>query len=159
MDWKVFLALGGWLLAISQFVFTFRETRHKNESELLEKTLGYFERGTQARSIAVSLVEGIWLKRNKNLDIVLPVLVSQAHFLLTDADDYAQERRNLVRILTLIEKIMPLITDNGFEKAEICEAIIDGVNSSKGVDLSKTSLRIWYKKFNNGCSDDFDQHT
>ncbi|WP_447965150.1 hypothetical protein [Nitrospira sp. Ecomares 2.1] len=65
MDWKLALAMGGWLLAFAQFSFTYKLTRKKNEDELLEKTLGYFERGTQARSIAISLVEGIWLKSQK----------------------------------------------------------------------------------------------
>ena len=67
MDWKLALAIAGWLLAFTQFFFTYRLTKKKNEDELLEKTLGYFERGTQARSIAISLIEGIWLKNKKNL--------------------------------------------------------------------------------------------
>ena len=55
MDWKVVLAFAGWLLAISQFIFNYREIRRKNDSELLEKTLGYFDKGSLSRSIAISL--------------------------------------------------------------------------------------------------------
>jgi hypothetical protein len=56
VDWKITLALAGWFFAITQFAFTYRETRNKNESELLEKTLNYFNQGAQARTIGISLV-------------------------------------------------------------------------------------------------------
>jgi hypothetical protein len=156
MDWKLALALGGWILAITQFFFTYRLSRKKNEHELLEKTLGYFERGTQARSIAISLVEGIWLKDKKNLDIILPILISQATFLLTEADEYAQEGRNLIRLLSLIEKSLPYAANIGNEIAEISEALMCGAQSNKGVDVSSATLKSWFAKFNNGDASVFE---
>ncbi len=148
MDWKLALAIGGWLLAFAQFSFTYRLTRKRNEDELLEKTLGYFERGTQARSIAISLVEGIWLKSKKNLDIILPVLIGQANFLMTEAEDYGQESRNLIRLLMLIEKCMPYATDVGIETAEISQALLSGAQSKMGVNVSNITLKYWYARFN-----------
>ncbi len=150
MDWKLALAFGGWVLAIGQFFFTYRETKRKNEVELLEKTLGYFERGTQARSIAISLVDGIWLKKKKYIGVILPVLISQVNFLLSEADEYAQESRNLIRLLTLVEKCLPMAIDVGSETAEISEAIINGALSEKGVTVSNQTLKLWHAKFHNG---------
>ena len=103
MDWKIALAIAGWVLAITQFMITHRETKNKNENDLLEKTLNSFGKGAQSRSIAISLVEGVWIKQNKNLDIILPVLISQAQFLLSATDNPDAEERNLIRILFLIE--------------------------------------------------------
>jgi len=159
MDWALVLAFGGWVFALIQFSLTHSQSKQKNESELLEKTLAYFERGTQARSIAISLVEGIWLKNRKNLDIILPVLIAQATFLLVEADDYAQESRNLIRLLALIEKCLPFAADVGNETAEISEALLSGARSEKGVSISTASMKLWYAKFNNGDKATFEAET
>lgn len=159
MDWKLKLAIGGWILAFAQFFFTYKQVKQKNESELLEKTLAYFERGTQARSIAISLVEGIWLKNRKNLDIILPVLISQSTFLLTEAEDYAQESRNLIRLLALIEKCLPYAANVLNETAEISEALLSGAQSEKGVNVSNQTLKLWYAKFNDGDKATFEAET
>jgi hypothetical protein len=152
MDWKIALAFAGWFFAITQFVFTYIETREKNESELLEKTLNYFNQGTQARTIGISLVEGIWCKRQKNLDIILPVLISQVLYLITEANDSAQDVRNVIRLLHLIEKTLPHANHYGNELAEISNALMWGAQdeSEGGVDVSNITLRSWFKKFNNG---------
>lgn len=147
MDWKIVVAIAGWLLAISQFAFTFREAKEKNEAELLEKTLHYFNQGTQARTIGISLVEGIWWKRKKNLDIILPVLISQVLYLVTEAEDTPQDNRNLIRLLHLIEKLLPYESKGSFELAEISEALMWGAQvEDKGV--SSASLRAWFKRLN-----------
>ena len=153
MDWKIVLALAGWFFAITQFVFTYKETRQKNEAELLEKTLNYFNQGAQARTIGISLVEGVWCKKKKNLDIILPVLISQVLFLLTEAEDSAQEQRNVFRLLHLIEQSLPHANRYGNELAEISEALMWGAQTETGVDINNGSLGHWYAKFNNGCKD------
>jgi hypothetical protein len=150
VDWKITLALAGWFFAITQFAFTYRETRNKNESELLEKTLNYFNQGAQARTIGISLVEGIWIKKQKNLDIILPVLVSQVLYLLTEVKDSAQESRNLFRLLSLIEIVLPHANSSTNELAEISEALMWGAQMEEGVGVSGVSLRSWFVKFNNG---------
>lgn len=150
MDWKILLALAGWGLAAVQFIFTHLETKNRNEAELLEKTLNYFGKGPQQRSIAISLVEGIWLKQRKNLDIILPVLISQATFLLTATDKPDAEERNLIRILYLIHKCLPFATNIGNETAEISEALLLGANLDTGVNLPNSALKHWFSKYNNG---------
>lgn len=150
MDWKIALAIAGWGLAITQFIFTHHEIKSKNENDLLEKTLNYFGKGAQSRTIAISLVEGIWLKQEKNLDIILPVLISQARFLLTAADNPNAEERNLIRILSLIEKCLPYANHVGYETAEISHALFDGALSDDGVNLTNGTLKLWFAKFNSG---------
>lgn len=149
------IAVSGWLLALAQFIFTHLENRKKNDAELLEKTLGYFERGTQARSIGISLVEGIWLKRKKNLDVIVPVLVSQITFLPKDAEDFAQESRNLFRLLFLLEKCLPYASNPANESAEVSDALLSAAVSPGKIKLPKTTLRLWWEKFNDGNSEIF----
>lgn len=153
MDWKIALAIAGWVLAITQFIFSFRETKLKNENELLEKTLNYFGKGAQSRAIAISLTEGVWIKQEKNLDIILPVLISQAHFLLTATDNPEPEERNLIRIFYLIEKCLPYASDVGSEKAEISHALFAGAQTETGVCLANGTLKHWFGKFNSGCTE------
>lgn len=150
MDWKIALAIAGWGLAIIQFTFTHRETKSKNEADLLEKTLNYFGKGPQQRAIAISLTEGIWLQQKKNLDIILPVLISQALFILTATDNPDPEERNLIRILFLIEKCLPYATNKGTESAEISEALFCGAQVDTGVNLGNSTLKHWFSKFNSG---------
>lgn len=156
MDLKDFVALSGWALALIQFAFTYRESKKKNEAELLEKTLSYFERGIQARSIAISLVEGIWVKRRRNLDVFAPVVVSQIIFLLTSAESFTQEQRNLIRLLYLAEKCIPYSLEPNHESAEISEALIESALNPGKLSLPKTTLRHWFAKFNAGETESFD---
>ena len=150
MDWKIALAIAGWLLAISQFLFTHRETKNKNENDLFEKTLNYFGKGAQSRAIAISLTEGVWLKQKKNLDIILPVLISQALFLLTATDNPEPEERNVIRILFLINKCLPFATDAFTERGEISQALIRGAQTNSGVNLPNSTLKHWFTTFNHG---------
>ena len=155
LDWKLFAAFTGWSFAAFQFILTYRESKDKNESDLLEKTLNYFNQGTQARIIGISLIDGIWWKRKKNLNIILPVLTSQILYLLTKASHSEQEARNVIRILHLIHKIIPY-TD-GYEIAEISEALMSGAMKKKsGVVMSNITLRLWYAKFTNGDLEGWD---
>lgn len=156
MDWKIALAIAGWGLAIIQFIFTHRETKNKNEADLLEKTLNYFGKGAQQRAIAISLTEGIWYKQKKNLDIILPVLISQAHFLLTATDNPEPEEWNLIRILFLIEKCLPYAADRFNETAEISNALFHGAQVETGVNLSNATLKHWFAKFNSGSTEMWD---
>ncbi|TXI30055.1 MAG: hypothetical protein E6Q60_02390 [Nitrosomonas oligotropha] len=158
-DWTLIIALGGWFFAILQFAFSHTENIRKNEADLLEKTLGYFVKGMLARSIAIGLVDGIWLQKKKFIDVILPVLISQANFLLTEAEDSDQEQRNLIRLLDLIYRCLPYARDRGTELAEISEALISGARSEKGVNLAKGTLRLWFEKLNNGGAEIFEAET
>lgn len=159
MEIAVILGIAGWVLALLQFVLSFRENKRKNEDELLEKTLGYFERGTVSRSMGISLVDGIWFQKKKHLDVIVPVLISQAEFLLTDADDFANERSNLIRLLYLIEKCLPYSADPKKESIEISNIILGAALSPPKIKYEKTALRHWFSKFNNGDTEMFDVET
>ena len=154
MEWKILLAVGGWIIALIQFILKYSETKDKNEAELLEKTLGYFERETQSRTIAISLTEGIWFKKKKNLDIILPVLISQITFLFTEATPSRQEERNLIRLLYLTQKCLPYAIDERNETIEIIETLLHAGCKQNGI-LPYSTIRIWYIKFG-GDSDFFD---
>jgi hypothetical protein len=57
VDWKITLAIAGWFFALTQFAFTYRETRSKNEAELLEKTLNFL-----TKVLKLELSELVWSK-------------------------------------------------------------------------------------------------
>ncbi|RYA23628.1 hypothetical protein CRU96_07050 [Malaciobacter halophilus] len=156
MEYAVIIGLLGWLLALIPFIINFRENKRKNDDMLLEKTLKYFERGTIARSMGISLVDAIWFQRKKHLDVIVPVLINQAQYLFTEADDYANERRNLIRLLFLIEKCLPYSVDSYNENIEITEIILSAATSPGKIILSDGTLKIWYSKFNNGNTELFD---
>jgi hypothetical protein len=102
------------------------------------------------------LVEGIWIKKQKNLDIVLPVLISQVLYLVTEVKDSAQESRNLIRLLHLIEVVLPHANGSTNELAEISEALMWGGQMEEGVGVSGVSLRSWFARFNNGDTEMWD---
>jgi hypothetical protein len=155
----ILIASGGWLLALIQFLMTHLEGKKRSDEALLERTLSCFERGTQARSIAISLVEGVWVKRNKYLDVITPVLVSQVIFLLNDAEDYGQESRNLIRLLYLLDKCLPHAVDPMNERCELSDALISAAVRPGKLVFPKQMLRHWFSKFNNGSTDMFDAET
>jgi hypothetical protein len=143
----IFISIAGWLFAVVQFILTYKEGRLRSDEKLLEQTLGYFERGTQARSIGISLVQSVWLTRKKNLDVIVPVLVSQLIFLLKDADEFGQESRNLVRILRLLEECLPHTKYAHEESIEIMEALLEAGNRPGKISVTSGFLEIWYQKF------------
>jgi len=140
------IAAGGWVLAIGQFLWARREKHQLEESRLLEHTLGYFERGTQARSIALSLIEGIWFKRKKHLNIIVPVLVSQLVFLLRSAEDFGQEERNVFRLLELLHKALPFAEDSQRERIEVLEALLSAASTPGPLEIGNIALGRWYEK-------------
>jgi hypothetical protein len=143
----VFISVAGWVFAVVQFILTYGEGRLRSDENLLEQTLGYFERGTQARSIGISLVQSVWLTRKKNLDVIVPVLVSQLIFLLRDADEFGQESRNLIRILRLLEECLPHTKNAREESIEIMEALLEAGNGLGKISVTSGFLEIWYQKF------------
>ena len=150
------IALGGWLFALVQFLLNYREKKKTSEHQLLESSLGYFERGTQARSIAISLVDSLWVKEKKRLDVIVPVLNSQLYFLLNEAEAFGQEERNIIRLLRVLEKSVAELEDSNEERAEILNTLLMAKNSPKGIRLTSQCLRSWYGKFSGGDTKQFD---
>jgi hypothetical protein len=145
------IGFGGWFVALLQYYLGYRERKERSEGELLAKTLDYFTGKSQGRSIGISLVEGIWLPKKKHLDVIVPVLVNQAVYLLlsTDSTDSAHEERNLIRLLQLLDRCIPLTSEPEAHQPEIMDAILrkDPKGGKKGIPLGRQTLRLWYVKF------------
>jgi hypothetical protein len=151
------VALGGWTIASLQFYLGYRERRQQREEDLLAKTLAYFEGKSQRRSIGISLVEGIWVRRKRYMDIIVPVLVNQAVYLLLSSGsvDAAHEERNLIRLLRLLERCIPSCSDATHHQSEILDAILrkDPALEEKGIPLGRSTLRIWFKRLGGDAED------
>ena len=79
-------------------------------------------------------------------------------YLVTEAKESAQESRNVIRLLHLIEKTLPNANHYGHELAEISEALMWGaqVQLESGVGIRNMTLRHWYAKFINGDTEMWD---
>lgn len=145
------VALGGWVVASLQFYFGYRERREQREEDLLAKTLAYFEGKTQRRSIGISLVEGIWAPRKRYMDIIVPVLVNQAVYLLLSSSSVnaVHEERNLLRLFGLLERCIPDCSNPTNHRNEILDAILrrDPELEERGIPLGRSTLETWFKKF------------
>ncbi|WP_447965151.1 hypothetical protein [Nitrospira sp. Ecomares 2.1] len=78
---------------------------------------------------------------------------------MTESEDYEQESRNLIRLLTLIEKCMPYAADVGNETAEISQTLLSGARLKKGTNVSNVTLKYWYARFNDGNMATFEAET
>jgi hypothetical protein len=157
---NVLLALGGWIVAGIQFLLSIRETRRKHEAELLEKTLGYFADGPVKRSIGISLVQSIWTKNERQLPVIIPVLVAQLNYLLLEAHTESRvEERNLIRILDLLRHYVDKSSDPQTERIEIMEALNAKLHAlDRGVPATPYQLKLWYTSFG-GDAEYFDAET
>jgi|GEM_PF-2101173 len=146
---NLLLALGGWMVATIQFLISFRETRRKQESELLEKTLGYFGDGPIKRSIGISLVQSIWARDAQHLSVIIPVLVAQLNYLLLEGQTESRvEERNLIRILDLLRFHLDKASDPRAERIEVLEALNAKLYAlDRGVPMGATQLEVWYRDF------------
>lgn len=146
---NLLLALGGWIVASIQFLFSFRETRRKQESELLEKTLGYFGDGPIKRSIGISLVQSIWTRDDQQLAVIIPVLVAQLNYLLLEGQTKSRvEERNLIRILNLLRCHINEASDPRTERIEVLEALNAKLYElDRGVPMVPAQLETWYHYF------------
>ncbi|MDO8578465.1 MAG: hypothetical protein Q7R50_04725 [Dehalococcoidales bacterium] len=145
------VALGGWVIALLQYYFGYRERARQREEDLLVNTLSYFEGKSQKRSIGISLVEGIWTRKMERMDVLVPVLLNQTIYLLLSSSsvDAAHEERNLVRLLYLLKRCIPHTSNPNEYYPEILNALIrkDPEENEKGIPLSRPTLRYWFADF------------
>ena len=144
------VALGGWAVALFEYYLGCRERRGQRDQDLLAKTLSYFEGGTQKRSIGIALTEGVWARKMRQMDILVPVLINQTVYLLlcSDSRDGVHEERNLIRLLRLLERCIPHTTSPSEHYPEILDALVRKYCREKnaGVDLPSATIRSWYRK-------------
>ena len=144
------VAAGGWLVALFEYYLGDRERRAQRDDELLAQTLAYFDGGTQRRSIGLALVEGIWIRQKKQLDVIVPVLINQTIYLLlsSESKDAVHEERNAIRLLHLLDRAIPLTSQPGEHRPEILDAILRKCcgEGKQGVDLTEPTLKSWFKR-------------
>jgi len=146
---NLILALGGWIVASIQFLLNIRETRRRHDSDLLERTLGYFANDPLQRSIGISLVQSIWTKDCERMRVIVPVLVAQVnHLLLQTQKENRVEERNLIRILDLLRHHIDRASDPQNERIEVMEAFNAKLYSPDcGVPATPGQLKLWYESF------------
>jgi hypothetical protein len=147
LSWAV--AIGGWLVALIQFFFSYRERRIQHAEDYLERTLKYLISGPHQRAVGLSLIEAVWLPKRERLDVIVPVLVNQFIYIMlsTDAIALAQEERNLVRLTLLLRECLPFARDQYHEAAELKECILRKLSFEGGVMITSPTLRLWYEGF------------
>ena len=141
--WAV--AGGGWILAIVTLLFNYLERRQTREEERLASTLNYFDGGSQKRSIGIALLEGLWFKKKRHHDVIVPLMANQIVYLLlsTDSHDPHQER-NLVRLFHVFASIPNLKQKYHERWGDVADAIYRKLEGEKGgLPVSEATLKIW----------------
>jgi len=142
------IACGGWLLAVLLALLGYLERRANQQSELLLKTVAYFEGKTQKRSVGIALVEGLLHKNPKHRDVLVPLLTNQFVYLLLHPDVAASvhEERNLIRLYNLLTDTPNLKQTHYHSWCEIADAI--GRRSGgecSGITITEPTLNQWRK--------------
>jgi hypothetical protein len=148
------IACGGWLIAVLLAYLGYLERKANQQSELLLKTVSYFDGGTQKRSIGIALIEGLLQKDAQHRQVLVPLLTNQFVYLLLHPDVKASphEERNLIRLFFLLAATPNLRTEHFDSYGEIADAIarrLDG--EASGIIISQPTLDLWTKKL--GVSD------
>ena len=147
MTWAI--ACGGWLIAVLLTYLGYLERRASQQSDLLLKTVAYFEGKTQKRSIGIALVEGLLRKNPKQRDVLIPLLTNQFVYLLLhpDVSESVHEERNLVRLYNLLADTPNLKQDYHHSWCEIGDAITRRSGGEcSGINITEPTLNQWRKK-------------
>lgn len=144
------IGIGGWVVAIVLAVLGYLERRRQRDTDLLLKTLRYFEGGTQKRNIGIGLVEGIWSKEEKHRPVIIPVLVNQFVYLLlqSNSKEVIHEERNLIRIAQLLMNDPNLKNTNHESYCEMVDAIARKYSDPErgGLRITRPTLKMWAQK-------------
>ena len=142
-------AVGGWVVAIVTLALGYFERKASREEDLLGKTLAYFDGGSQRRSIGISLLEGIWIRKPASYPVIVPLIANQVVYLLHSTDSHdAHNERNLVRLVLLLEQIPNLQSNYHDRWGDVCDAIFqkyEDNENEKGIPVSKPTLKLWSK--------------
>jgi hypothetical protein len=98
-------ALGGWILALYVTKSSRRAQEREKMKEHLFDALKWFEKGTQKRSIGLSVIEANWDDYRELRPVWQALLINQALHLLTMSGqrNSPPEHNNLGRIMSLLE--------------------------------------------------------
>jgi len=141
------IAAGGWVVAIVTLIIGYLERKSAREEDRLGKTLDYFDGGSQRRSIGISLVEGVWLKKQNYHDVLVPLVANQIVYLLLSTDSHdAHNERNLVRLVFILQSVPNLRQKYHDRWGDVCDAIYQKYEGeSKGMPVSRQTLLLWAK--------------
>jgi hypothetical protein len=144
-------AVGGWVVALVALSIGYIERKAARNEELLATTLGYFDGGSQRRSIGISLLEGIWIGKPSAFPVIVPLIANQIVYLLHSTDSHdAHNERNLVRLVMLLQKV-PNLKDVYHDRwGDVCDALHrkwQHNDSIKGIPVAKPTLKLWAKGF------------
>jgi hypothetical protein len=144
-------AIGGWVVALVTLGIGYLERKAARDDDLLGKTLGYFDGGSQRRSIGISLLEGIWIRRPISFPVIVPLISNQIVYLLHSTDSHdAHNERNLVRLVMLLQQVPNLQGMYHDRWGDVCDALyrkFEDNDSKKGIPVSKPTLKAWAKGF------------
>ena len=70
-------AAGGWVVALLTLAIGYFERRATRQEDLLGETLAYFDGGSQRRSIGISLLERIWIRKPRGFPVIVPLIANQ----------------------------------------------------------------------------------
>ena len=145
INWTI--AGGGWLVAIITITIGYLERRQAREEERLGKTLDYFDGGSQRRSIGISLIEGLWIKKRRFHDIIVPLIANQIVYLLLSTESHdPHNERNLVRLIMILTAIPNLAERYHDRWGDVCDAIYRKYHAeAKGIPVSQPTLAAWSK--------------
>jgi hypothetical protein len=140
-------AIGGWVVALVTLGIGYVERKAARNEELLAKTLAYFDGGSQRRSIGISLLEGIWIRKSSTFPVIVPLIANQIVYLLHSTDSHdAHNERNLVRLVMLLQQI-PNLKDLYHDRwGDVCDALHrkwQHNDSKKGIPVAKPTLKLW----------------
>jgi hypothetical protein len=145
--------VGGWGVALVTLAIGYVERKAAREDDLLGKTLGYFDGGSQRRSIGISLLEGIWIRKPITFPVIVPLIANQIVYLLHSTDSHdAHNERNLVRLVMLLQKVPNLQSMYHDRWGDVCDALhrkFENNESKKGIPVSKPTLKLWAKGLGN----------
>ena len=145
--------VGGWVVALVTLAIGYVDRKAAREDDLLGKTLGYFEGGSQRRSIGISLLEGIWIRKPITFPVIVPLIANQIVYLLHSTESHdAHNERNLVRLVMLLQKVPNLQGIYNDPWGDVCDALhrkFADNESKKGIPVPKPTLTLWAKGFGN----------
>lgn len=144
-------SLIGAIVVMFQTYLNYQEKRDERREKLILKGIDKLNRDEVERSIGISIIEGMKIDDEDELDILIPALASQALFLLLHTKNVKSrvEFFNWRRIMDLMGGPSWLKENYPYYFHELSNAFLmkhDG-DTENGVHMSKQTLEIWANKY------------
>ena len=144
------IAIGGWSVAIIQFIVSLVERYFQRKRELLLTAFSYFTGGSQKRSIGISIIEGLWTKKEKYSEFLVPLLSNQIVYVLLHSKqgNSRHEFHNYLRMIGLIMKVKNIKSKYYDSYGEIRNALDLKLESkeNRGIEVTSITIKAWIDK-------------